>query len=106
LCGYPDGNLSRQSGADKIRVAAGVNACLDRVNEPVCYHTQLGKREDLVTPRKRNLRQNWQLYAVAVDAVEAVTAELEANQFSTTTKLAGEVVVAGIVTGENVAGRI
>jgi len=29
-----------------------------------------------------------------VDALEAVTAELEANQFSTTTKLVGEVIAA------------
>jgi hypothetical protein len=53
------------------------------------------------------LRQNWRHCAGRVDAVEAVTAELEANQFSTTTKLEGEVIfgVAGIVAGDNIAGE-
>jgi Carbohydrate-selective porin, OprB family len=42
-----------------------------------------------------------------VDALEARTAELEANQFSTTTKLNGEVVIAiaGIASGNTVNGQ-
>jgi len=39
-----------------------------------------------------------------VDALEASAAELEAQQFSTTTKLTGKSLLAGIVTGENADG--
>ncbi len=87
-----------------------MNACLDRVNELIATAaSNQVSREDLTTLQRLQEEFAGELATLRgrVDAVEAVTAELEANQFSTTTKLAGEVVVgvAGIVTGENAAGE-
>lgn len=110
IAGYPDGTYRGNRALTRYEFAAGVNACLDRVNELIATATSnLVKREDLVTLQRLQEEFAAELATLRgrVDAVEAVTAELEANQFSTTTKLAGEVVVgvAGIVTGENVAGE-
>jgi hypothetical protein len=87
-----------------------VNACLDRVNELITTATSnLTTREDLATLQRLQEEFAAELATLRgrVDAVEAVTAELEANQFSTTTKLEGEVIfgVAGIVAGDNIAGE-
>jgi hypothetical protein len=110
IAGYPDGTYRGNRALTRYEFAAGVNACLDRVNELIATATSnLVKREDLVTLQRLQSEFAAELATLRgrVDAVEAVIAELEANQFSTTTKLAGEVVfgVAGIVTGENVAGE-
>jgi hypothetical protein len=110
IAGYPDGTYRGNRALTRYEFAAGVNACLDRVNELIAAGTSnLATREDLATLQRLQEEFAAELATLRgrVDAVEAVTAELEANQFSTTTKLEGEIVfgVAGIVTGDNVAGE-
>jgi hypothetical protein len=79
----------------RYEFAAGVNACLDRVNELIATATSdLVTKQDLATLQRLQEEFAAELATLRgrVDAVEARTAEVEANQFSTTTKLAGEVV--------------
>jgi BMFP domain-containing protein YqiC len=109
IAGYPDGTYRGNRALTRYEFAAGVNACLDRVNELITTATSdLVTREDLSTLTRLQEEFAAELATLRgrVDALEASAAELEANQFSTTTKLAGEVVVgvAGIVTGENADG--
>jgi hypothetical protein len=110
IAGYPDGTFRGNRALTRYEFAAGVNACLDRVNELITTATSnLTTREDLATLQRLQEEFAAELATLRgrVDAVEAVTAELEANQFSTTTKLEGEVIfgLAGIVAGDNIAGE-
>lgn len=94
IAGYPNGTYRGNRALTRYEFAAGLNACLDRVNELIATASA-----DLVTKQDLALLQRLQEDFSAelatlrgrVDSLEARTAELEANQFSTTTKLQGEV---------------
>lgn len=97
IAGYPDGTYRGNRAMTRYEFAAGVNACLDRVNELIATATSdLVSREDLATLQRLQEEFAAELATLRgrVDALEAQTAQLEANQFSTTTKLFGEVVAA------------
>ncbi|MDF0551538.1 iron uptake porin [Kamptonema sp. UHCC 0994] len=110
IAGYPDGTYRGNRAMTRYEFAAGLNACLERINELIgAGTTNLVKREDLLALQKLQEEFAAELATLRgrVDALEARTAELEANQFSTTTKLNGEVIfgVAGIAAGDNANGR-
>ncbi len=95
IAGYPDGTYRGNRATTRYEFAAGLNACLDRVNELIATATaDAVRREDLATLQRLQEEFATELATLRgrVDSLEAVTAELEANQFSTTTKLLGEVV--------------
>jgi len=95
IAGYPDGTFRGNRAMTRYEFAAGLNACLDRVNELIATATaNLVKKEDLATLQRLQEEFAAELATLRgrVDALEARTAELEANQFSTTTKLVGEVI--------------
>jgi hypothetical protein len=99
IAGYPNGTYRGNRAMTRYEFAAGLNACMDRVNELIASATaELATKEDLETLRKLQEEFAAELATVRgrVDALEARTATLEAQQFSTTTKLAGEVVFAPI----------
>jgi hypothetical protein len=92
IAGYPDGTYKGNRALTRYEFAAGVNACLDRVNELIAAGTTgLATKEDLATLQKLQEEFAAELATLRgrVDALEARTTELEANQFSTTTKLTG-----------------
>lgn len=97
IAGYPDGTYRGNRALTRYEFAAGMNACLDRVNELIAAGTDdLVSKEDLATLQRLQEEFSAELATLRgrVDALEARTAELEANQFSTTTKLAGEAIFA------------
>ena len=97
IAGYPDGTYRGNRAMTRYEFAAGVNACLDRVNELIAAGTaDLVTKEDLATLQRLQEEFSAELATLRgrVDALEARTAELEANQFSTTTKLNGEAIFA------------
>lgn len=99
IAGYPNQTYRGNRAMTRYEFAAGLNACLDRINELIATATgDLVKKEDLATLQKLQEQFAPELATLRgrVDAVEARTAELEANQFSTTTKLNGEVIIAGV----------
>ncbi|WP_009633481.1 iron uptake porin [Synechocystis sp. PCC 7509] len=106
IAGYPDGTYRGNRATTRYEFAAGLNACLDRVNELIATATaDAVRREDLATLQRLQEEFATELATLRgrVDSLEVVTAELEANQFSTTTKLLGEVVAAVSDTfGDNV----
>ncbi|MEM7725227.1 MAG: iron uptake porin [Cyanobacteria bacterium P01_A01_bin.45] len=97
IAGYPNGTYRGNRALTRYEFAAGLNACLDRVNELIATATaDLVTREDLATLQRLQEEFSAELATLRgrVDALEARTAELEANQFSTTTKLKGEAIFA------------
>ncbi len=116
IAGYPNGTYRGESASHTLReramtryeFAAGLNACLDRVNELIATGTaSLVTKDDLATLQKLQEEFSAELTTLRdrVDTLEASTAELEANQFSTTTKLIGEAIfaIAGVF-GDEAAG--
>ena len=107
VAGYPNGTFRGNRALSRYEFAAGLNACLDRVNELIATATaDLTTKQDLATIQKLQNDFSAELATLKgrVDTVEAKTAVLEANQFSTTTKLQGQVVavVSGVVSGDKV----
>ncbi|MCU0550531.1 MAG: iron uptake porin [Leptolyngbya sp. Prado105] len=97
IAGYPDRTYRGNRALTRYEFAAGLNACLDRVNELIAAATaDLVKKEDLATLQKLQEQFAAELATLRgrVDSLEARTSTLEKQQFSTTTKLAGEVIFA------------
>jgi hypothetical protein len=95
IVGYPDKTYRGNHALSRYEFAAGLNACMDRVNELLAAATaDLVKKEDLVTLQKLQEQFAAELATLRgrVDALETRTATLEKQQFSTTTKLNGEVI--------------
>jgi hypothetical protein len=95
IAGYPNLTYRGNRALTRYEFAAGLNACLDRVNELIATATaDLVTKEDLATLQRLQEEFSAELATLRgrVDALEARTAELEANQFSTTTKLSGEAI--------------
>ncbi|MBW4568953.1 MAG: iron uptake porin [Tolypothrix carrinoi HA7290-LM1] len=95
IAGYPNGTYRGNRAMTRYEFAAGLNACLDRVNELIATATaDLVTKEDLATLQRLREEFSAELATLRgrVDALEARSAELEANQFSTTTKLVGEAI--------------
>jgi hypothetical protein len=107
IAGYPDRTYRGNRAMTRYEFAAGLNACLDRVNELIAAATtDLVKKEDLVTVQKLQEEFAAELATLRgrVDALEARTTTLEKQQFSTTTKLSalGWFNVTGAFSGDTV----
>ncbi|MBW4593314.1 MAG: iron uptake porin [Brasilonema angustatum HA4187-MV1] len=108
IAGYPNGTYRGNRALTRYEFAAGLNACLDRVNELIATATSdLVRKEDLATLQRLQEEFSAELATLRgrVDTLEARTAELEANQFSTTTKLVGEAIFALSDAFGDTAGR-
>ncbi|MDP5018867.1 MAG: iron uptake porin [Dolichospermum sp.] len=93
VAGYPNGTFRGNRALSRYEFAAGLNSCLDRVNELIATATaDMVSKQDLATLQRLQEEYSTELATLRgqVDALEARTSELEANQFSTTTKLKGE----------------
>jgi hypothetical protein len=79
VAGYPDGTYKGGKAMTRFEAAALLNACLDRVTE--------------VTDELKKLMAEFEkelaILKGRVDGLDAKVGQLEANQFSTTTKLKG-----------------
>jgi hypothetical protein len=109
IAGYPNGSYRGNRAMTRYEFAAGVNACLERVNELIATATaDLVRKEDLEKLKKLQEEFSAELATLRgrVDALEVRTAELESNQFSTTTKLQGQVVgvISDVLGGDDVDG--
>lgn len=95
IAGYPNGTYRGNRAMTRYEFAAGLNACLNRINELIAIATRdLLTRDDLITLQRLQSEFGPELATLRgrVDALEANTAQLEANQFSTTTKLKGRAI--------------
>jgi len=106
IAGYPNGTFRGNRATSRYEFAAGLNACLDKINELIStgLADKVGK-EDLSTLQKLQTEFTAELTALKgrVDSLEAKVSTLEEQQFSTTTKLTGEVIFSAVgATGSNV----
>ncbi|OKH46971.1 S-layer protein [Calothrix sp. HK-06] len=102
IAGYPNSTFRGSRAMTRYEFAAGLNACLDRINELIATATaDAVKKDDLVNLQKLQESFATELATVRgrVDTLEVKTAELEANQFSTTTKLQGQVIISATAGG-------
>ncbi len=100
IAGYPDRTFRGKQALTRYEFAAGLNSALDKVNEIISSGlADKVSKEDLATLQKLQQEFAAELATLRgrVDALDAKTAKLEAQQFSTTTKLTGEAIIA--VTG-------
>jgi len=92
--GYPNQTFKGNRATTRYEFAAGLNTCLNQINELIGQGTgDLVKKEDLVTIERLQAEFGTELAQIRgrLDKVEARTAALEANQFSTTSKLRGRI---------------
>lgn len=97
IAGYPNRTYRGNRPLTRYEFAAGLNACMDRINELIASATaDAAKKADLETLKALQTQFATELATLRgrVDSLEARTKTLEAQQFSTTTKLSGEVVFA------------
>ncbi len=95
IAGYPDRTFRGKQATSRYEFAAGLNACLDKINEIISAGlADKVSKEDLATLQKLQEEFAAELATLRgrVDALDAKVAKLEAQQFSTTTKLSGEAI--------------
>jgi len=95
IAGYPDRTFRGKQATSRYEFAAGLNACLDKINEIISAGlADKVSKEDLATLQKLQEEFAAELATLRgrVDALDAKVTKLEAQQFSTTTKLTGEAI--------------
>lgn len=95
IAGYPERTYRGDRALTRYEFAAGLNACLNRVNELIAAATSdVVRKEDLTTLQKLQEQFAAELATLRgrVDRLEARTATLQKQQFSTTTKLQGDAI--------------
>ncbi len=94
IAGYPDGTFRGNRALTRYEFAAGLNACLQQIERLI----GTGGFDDTELVTLRRLIQEFEAelatLGARVDNLEGRVAFLEDNQFSTTTKLRGEVIFA------------
>ena len=97
VAGYPNGTFKGGQAMTRFEAAALLNACLDRVTETT------DELKKLMTEFQKELA----ILKGRVDGLDARVGVLEANQFSTTTKLKGiAVMTLGATSNGNTANNI
>jgi len=96
VAGYPNGTFAGKKAMTRFEAAALLNACLDRVTEVT----------DQLKKLMKEFEKELAILKGRVDGLEARVGTLEANQFSTTTKLKGSTywVLGGNAFGGNYSG--
>jgi len=108
IVGYPDRTFRGNRPTSRYEFAAGLRACLDRIQELIAAGGVVTE-EDL--EKLRTLIQQFDaelaVLGTRVDNLDARVAFLEDHQFSTTTKLEGQVIfgVASVITGDDANGN-
>ena len=95
IAGYPNETFRGNRAATRYELAAALNACLDQISD------RFATKADLETVKALQEEFKTELATLKgrVDGLEAQTSTLEAQQFSTTTKLQGEAIFSGIAAG-------
>lgn len=103
IAGYPDGTFRGNHAATRYELAAALNACLDQISD------RFASQEDLAAAKALQEEFKAELATLKgrIDGLEARTKTLEAQQFSTTTKLTGEAIfsVGSVFSGDRDVAR-
>ena len=95
IAGFPNQTYRGNQALSRYEFAAGLNSCLNQIERLIASQGSVGQ-EDLDTINRLAQEFEAELATIGgrVDELESRTAVLEDNQFSTTTKLNGEVIFA------------
>jgi len=94
ISGYPDKTFRGSRATSRYEFAAGLNACLQQVERLISSRTEgLANRKDLETLQRlvEEFKPELTRLGTRLDKLDGRTAQIEANQFSTTTKMFGVV---------------
>ncbi|MDJ0569917.1 MAG: iron uptake porin, partial [Pleurocapsa sp. MO_192.B19] len=93
IAGFPNQTYRGNQALSRYEFAAGLNSCLNQI-ERLIASSEAVSQEDLDTINRLSQEFEAELATLGgrVDEIESRTAILEDNQFSTTTKLKGEVI--------------
>ena len=97
IAGYPDGTFRGNQAMTRYEFAVALNTALNRVNQLIASgNSNIVTQEDLATLRKlqEDFAAELRTLGDRVNTLETRTQQLEANQFSTTTKLQTEAIFA------------
>ncbi len=104
IVGFPDKTYRGDRALSRYEFAAGLNACMDRVNDLIAANSNGAKREDLIALHKLQEQFAAELAMIRgkVDVLDSKVGILEKQQFSTTSKLYGQIVMG--LQGSNTIG--
>ena len=104
IAGFPNQTYRGSQALTRYEFAAGLNSCLNQIERLIASQGSVGQ-EDIETIARLSQEFEAELATIGgrVDELESRTAVLEDNQFSTTTKLAGEAIfgIASVAGGSN-----
>ncbi|MEH1803350.1 MAG: iron uptake porin [Nostoc sp.] len=102
IAGYPDGTYLGNRSISRYEFAAGLDACLEKINEamPAAGYAYANNKintvnnEDLILLQRLQgeFKAELQQLQQRIETVEKRTSELRGNQFSTTTRLFGQAI--------------
>jgi len=95
IVGYPDKTYRGNRAMTRYEFAAGLNACLDKIQELIAAATaDFVRKEDLEVVKRLQEDFAAELASLRgrVESLEVRTATLEKQQFSVTTKLSGQAI--------------
>jgi hypothetical protein len=106
IAGYPDRTYRGQQAMTRFEFAAGLNACLDKINEIIAsgLADKVGKDDlEAIARLQEEFAAELASLRGRVDTLEGKVATLERQQFSTTTKLTGEVIFSAAVASDGLS---
>ncbi|MDZ8140796.1 MAG: iron uptake porin [Nostoc sp. DedQUE04] len=102
IAGYPDGTYLGNRSISRYEFAAGLNACLEKINDamPAAGYAYANNKintvnnEDLILLQRLQgeFKAELQQLQQRIEVVEKQTSELQGNRFSTTTRLFGQAI--------------
>lgn len=95
IAGYPEGNYRGNRAISRYEFAAGLNACLERINELIANNkNNTFNNEDLIELERlqQEFSSELQQLLQRVETLETQANKLETNQFSATTRLFGQAI--------------
>ncbi|WP_193199312.1 iron uptake porin [Nostoc sp. MG11] len=95
IAGYPDGTYLGNRTISRYEFAAGLNACVERINEVIANNKiNTVNNEDLVQLQRLQAEFQEELKQLQerLETVQERTSELQTSQFSTTTRLFGQAI--------------
>ncbi|MFN6528377.1 iron uptake porin [Nostoc sp. ChiSLP03a] len=102
IAGYPDGTYLGNRSISRYEFAAGLNACLEKINDamPATGYAYANNKintvnnEDLILLQRLQgeFKAELQQLQQRIEVVEKQTSELQGNRFSTTTRLFGQAI--------------
>lgn len=110
IVGYPDQTFRGNRALSRYEFAAGLNACLDKIQELIGSATadSISQADlELVKRLQAEFASELSVLRGRVETLEVRTATLEKQQFSTVTRLTGQVIMgvnAGGFTGDRIFG--